>query len=44
VLVWGASGGLGSMAVQLIACRRVVSDDEEAGLRHVARRQVDQPQ
>ena len=50
VLVWGASGGLGSMAVQLIATTGanavgVVSDDKKRRLRHVARRQGrDQPQ
>ena len=44
VLVWGAAGGIGSMAVQLIATAGanaigVISDDVEGGLRHVARRQ-----
>ena len=44
VLVWGASGGIGSMAVQLIATAGanaigVISDDSKARFRHAARRQ-----
>ena len=44
VLVWGASGGLGSMAIQLIATAGanaigVISDPIEARLRDAARRQ-----
>ena len=50
VLVWGASGGLGSMAVQLIATAGanaigVISDEDKRDFVHVARRQGrDQPQ
>ena len=44
VLVWGAAGGIGSMAVQLIATAGanaigVISDPSKTRLRDVARRQ-----